>query len=98
MCVQNVNGVGQEPSEVEAGAVDLARVELDQSGFGYPGAGWREECDLVAQLCQASRQPHDDPLGSAVPSGGKTTMGVECDVHAGAMYDSLFPDAKGRGA
>ena len=48
----------------------------------------------MPQLRESSSQPYDHALGSTVPVHGDTTMEVEGDVHAGAMYRPHGPAAK----
>jgi hypothetical protein len=51
----------------------------------------------MAQLDEAACQPHHHALGAAVTLHRQATMSVERDVHAGAMYGLIFPDAKAGG-
>ena len=48
----------------------------------------------MPQLRESSSQPYDHALRSTVPADGDTTMEVEGDVHAGAMYRPQGPVAK----
>jgi hypothetical protein len=48
----------------------------------------------MPQLRESSSQPYDHALRSTVSVHGDTTMEVEGDVHAGAMYRPLGPAAK----
>jgi hypothetical protein len=48
----------------------------------------------MPQLRESSSQPYDHPLRSTVPVHGDTTMEVEGEVHAGAMYWPHGPPAK----
>ena len=92
--MQNIGRSGYELSNINPPRPDLAWIHSYERGFWNLRAVRRKQCDPMAQLSQASSQPHDHSLCAAIARHGKSAMKVEGHMHA-QMYRLPFQPVHG---
>lgn len=95
--MEDLHAARKESTGVEPRGADLFELELDEPSLGHSGTGRRQKSHLMAQLSQPSGEPYDDSLRPTIATDRQDAVGVEGNVHGGAMYRQLQPLDSGVG-